>query len=186
MNQELKFDELNNIIDEVKAEYHEEENIAPNEKIAVTEDDLDAVVEFLILAYTFGVRDGCFQLKVSLSPDEDKMQQAIDKKIKGENWRERLENGSDIATIVETEGIRVYNQAVLDVGETQEGVYKTWVTKKDDKVRETHDFLEGVEVPLDEYFYTIDGDSALQPGGFVLAENNVNCRCRIELTEGTV
>ena len=61
------------------------------------------------------------------------------------------------------------------------GVTKNWYTVMDDKVRETHRYLEGASVSLDEEFWTFDGDHAAYPGGFTKAENNVNCRCTVEL-----
>ena len=62
------------------------------------------------------------------------------------------------------------------------GVSKNWITVRDDKVRETHSYLEGQSVPLEEEFFTFDGDHAAYPGGFTKAENNVNCRCIVRLT----
>ena len=63
----------------------------------------------------------------------------------------------------------------------QKTIYKQWRTMLDDRVRETHDFLEGATVPVDARFYTNDGDSARFPGDFMLVENNANCRCLIRL-----
>jgi hypothetical protein len=51
----------------------------------------------------------------------------------------------------------------------------------DDRVRETHDYLEGVRVGIDDLFYTFDGDAAYAPGGFGDPSNNVNCRCYLTL-----
>lgn len=56
-------------------------------------------------------------------------------------------------------------------------VEKVWATMEDERVRTTHEFLDGVGVPLDTLFFTIDNDSARYPGDFTKAENNVNCRC---------
>ena len=47
----------------------------------------------------------------------------------------------------------------------------------DDRVRDTHDYLEGVEVGLDDEFYTYLGNKAMFPGQFGVAEEDVNCRC---------
>lgn len=58
-------------------------------------------------------------------------------------------------------------------------VEKVWATMEDERVRETHSFLDGVGVPLDTLFFTIDGDSARYPGDFTKAENNTNCRCTL-------
>ena len=61
------------------------------------------------------------------------------------------------------------------------GVTKTWGTMLDESVRETHSYLESVSVPLEEEFFTFDGDHAPYPGLFQKAENNVNCRCFVIL-----
>ena len=65
---------------------------------------------------------------------------------------------------------------------TGKAVVKTWYTMRDPFVRETHDYLEGVAVGLNEYFVTFDKDRARFPGDFQFAQNNVNCRCWIELS----
>jgi hypothetical protein len=51
----------------------------------------------------------------------------------------------------------------------------------DEKVRDTHKYLEGMTVALDEEFYTYDGDHAPAPHGFTKVENNANCRCVVTL-----
>jgi uncharacterized protein with gpF-like domain len=66
---------------------------------------------------------------------------------------------------------------------TGKDLYKTWVTMRDDRVRETHDYLEGMKIPINEPFVTYDMDEAMYPGGFSLPENNVNCRCTLKITE---
>lgn len=58
-------------------------------------------------------------------------------------------------------------------------VEKVWATMEDERVRETHNFLDGVSVPLGTLFVAIDGDSARYPGDFTKAENNTNCRCTL-------
>jgi hypothetical protein len=55
---------------------------------------------------------------------------------------------------------------------------------QDDRVRDTHDYLEGMVVPFSSRFYTYDGDSADYPGGFTLPENNIGCRCVVEVIRG--
>lgn len=59
---------------------------------------------------------------------------------------------------------------------------KTWVTMLDEKVRDTHQYLEGMTVPLDDEFYTYDGDHAQAPGGFTAAQNNCGCRCMLDIS----
>lgn len=74
--------------------------------------------------------------------------------------------------------------------ETQKGgknepewaVFATWATMRDDRVRETHDYLEGMTQLFGRRFYSFDGDSARFPGDFSLPDNNVNCRCHLNYT----
>lgn len=92
------------------------------------------------------------------------------------------ENGliGKILRVAETEGHRVLNQAMQATAEKGGATTKTWVTMEDDRVRDTHDYLLGETVGIDDLFVTYDGDSAMFPGGFEEAENNVNCRCWLE------
>ena len=109
--------------------------------------------------------------------------------IKGETWRDRIYEQLDadsidgILRIIDTEAHRDYNTGVSDAGEESgvSGIKKQWLTMLDEKVRDTHSYLEGVVVNLEDKFYTFDGDSARFPGDFSLPENNVNCRCGIAL-----
>lgn len=126
--------------------------------------------------------------------DTDRMERVVDAVVADKTWKDRVrewygsENGTadDIVRIIETESHRVYNDSILDVGEQAEadtgGVSKTWFTVLDDRVRETHEYLEGMTVPVNRRFYTFDGDSAMYPGGFTMPQNNINCRCAIWLT----
>lgn len=59
---------------------------------------------------------------------------------------------------------------------------KTWMTMLDEKVRDTHQYLEGMTIPLDDEFYTYDGDHAQAPGGFTSAAENCNCRCQLDIS----
>ena len=98
---------------------------------------------------------------------------------------------NDLSRLAETEAHRVLNEAILDSAldyaekHPDKNVTKTWATRLDDRVRETHDYLEGVTVPVDARFYTFDGDSAMAPGGFSKPQNSINCRCvlRIDTTQ---
>lgn len=84
-----------------------------------------------------------------------------------------------IIRIADTEMHRIANQAALDTAKYAGAKYKTWATMLDDKVRDTHDYLEGMTVGIDEDFYTYDGDHAPAPGLFELPENSINCRCEL-------
>ena len=103
----------------------------------------------------------------------------------------RNESPGRLVTLAESEFHRVYNQAVENGGQEfarrgNPNVTKTWYTVRDEKVRETHDYLEGVSVRIGEDFYTFDGDHAAYPGGFLKVENNANCRCIVLLSNESV
>lgn len=90
-----------------------------------------------------------------------------------------------LAVVAETETHRAINTGGLDGAEDYQKshpnvtVMKTWVTMGDDRVRDTHDYLEGATIPISARFYSYSGDSALYPGDFMTAEENCNCRCLI-------
>lgn len=133
--------------------------------------------------------------------DTDDMNRAVFKVVAGKNWEQRIteylddENGTvdDVIRVVDTDMNRIYNDSILNVGERAEddepadgmpkvGVTKTWETMMDERVRSTHFGLQSVSVPVNGRFHTWDGDSARYPGDFTDPNNNINCRCRIRLS----
>lgn len=91
-----------------------------------------------------------------------------------------LGNANEILRVVETDGNRVYNTGGVEGAKSVGATSKTWRTMMDDRVRDTHDYLEGVTVGIDEKFFTYDGDSARYPGDFEAPQNSINCRCWLE------
>lgn len=180
-------DELNVL---TQASYEQADSEDIQAKINQIADD---VLSFLIHAYTMGMEHASLMLAHDLTVDVEEMDEAIFLMIEGKTFEDRVadhviaDDLSGLRTLVESEFHRVYNTAVQDGGEDfvangTLGVNKDWITVRDNKVRKTHEYLEGASVPLEEYFYTFDGDYALQPGGFTKAENNVNCRCITRLS----
>lgn len=166
---------------------------------------IDEILEMLIIAYMFGNESGNTMLFGSdivdtIDPDEpnrpvridvDGMEKSVFKNIAGKDWEQRVseyydsDSGTidDVIRVVDTDMNRIYNDAILDVGERADGsVMKTWETMMDERVRSTHFPLQSVKIPIDARFYAWDGDSARYPGDFTLPENNINCRCRISLS----
>ena len=158
------------------------------------EDIIDELLDLYLLAYANGATATNAELGTDIMPNIDLAQDAIDKPIAGETWRERVmgyyESGGtlyDIQRIAETDATRIYNTGALDAVAANgngDGISKRWVTMMDDRVRDTHSYLEGMEVPYDARFYTYDGDSAEAPGMFSLPENNIGCRCVVEIIRG--
>ena len=116
--------------------------------------------------------------------EDDLLFFALEKEYDGESIYTKFDDyyeqndAEKLKVLVESEFHRVYSQGGLDMAEaTGRDVYKTWQTMQDDRVRETHDYLEGMTIPVREKFKTLDMDEADAPGGFTLPENNVNCRC---------
>lgn len=153
----------------------------------------DDILSFLINGYTLGIQVAASMLTTELDVNVEQMEQAIYLVIEGKTFADRIADHvadndlSGLIALVESEYHRVYNAAVQDgatdyVNNGGFGVTKNWYTVKDDKVRETHKYLEGQSVALEEEFFTFDGDHAPYPGGFTKAENNVGCRCIVKLT----
>lgn len=153
---------------------------------------IDDILSILINAYRQGTEVASKMLNYEVNADTEDMLEAIYVLIDGKTWEDRARehidsnNMSELQTLVESEYHRIYNTAIQNTAEsyhieTGSTVTKTWITLKDNKVRETHRYLEGMTVGIDEMFVTYDRDFAQYPGGFTKAGNNVNCRCVIRL-----
>ena len=183
------FDELTVLRERLNADF----SLGTEQRKLFKDDRIDEILDMLIMAYVFGTEDADEELTVTESVVTDEMYAAVWKTIADKNWEQRVReyfddpNGTvdDIMRVVETDTNRIYNDAVLNVGtkvaESGTAVSKTWNTMLDDRVRDTHDYIESVTVPIDRRFYTYDGDSARYPGDFTLPKNNINCRCSITL-----
>lgn len=177
----MPFDELNRL-EAALPEYMNRENKSKADLDSL----LDMLEDLFLLSYANGVASANLMLGSDISADVSDVQDTVDRKIAGETWRDRVRdyfsNGgsvADIVRIMETETHRDYNEAALTTARKAGAKSKTWMTMMDDRVRETHDYLQSMTVGIDEDFYTYDGDHASAPGGFELAENNVSCRCTL-------
>lgn len=143
-------------------------------------------LEFVLcLIYAYGWHDaeeiiGTVPFPVGLD------NKTVNLEIENKTFRDRITEDStadEVLRIIETESHRDYNTGVYDAAKTSgiPGLRKQWFTAMDEKVRDTHRYLEGAVVGLDDAFYTFDGDSAMYPGGFSLPENNINCRCAVAI-----
>ena len=180
----LPFDELNRFDSEIRERFGKE-SLQKRDK-REEEDIIDELLDLFLLAYAMGNSVTNDNLSSDYNPDVDDVMKVVDAKVAGKTWRERVEDyfanggtGEDIARIADTETHRIANTAALDTAKYAGARSKTWVTMLDDRVRDTHDYLEGETVGINDDFYTYDGDHASAPGLFELAENNVNCRCEL-------
>ncbi len=195
----LFFDELNNFetnLRDLSATTAAE--LTPEERIKFYTDE---VLDMLILAWSFGKEDALSEIgeivghSVEIPDDTEKMRESIYRVIDEKDFADRIAEYApdnsieDIIRVVETDSDHNYNAgkfetAVSAFGEVaKEGatVRKRWNTAADELVRDTHSYLEGVEVGLSDKFYTYDGDSTYYPTAFSLPQNNINCRCWITL-----
>lgn len=151
------------------------------------EDIIDELLDLYLLAYFEGSQDAARELLIDVTPSVDKAEATINRPIEGKTFEDRVReyiNGQGdistvdgIARVAETDSVRIYNEAKLTVAKDNGAKEKTWHTMGDNKVRDTHEPLDGVKVPIDADFYTWDFDQAPAPGQFGKASNNVNCRC---------
>lgn len=187
----LPIDEINALEDRLKVHFGEDGRIKSREDC---EDIIDELLDLFLLFYVDGATATNTELGTANMPPVDAVDAAVNKEIAGETWRERVrgyyESGGslyDITRIAETDATRIYNQGAVDAvvaNGLQGSTVKRWQTMEDDRVRDTHSYLQGMVVPFNERFFTYDGDSADFPGGFALPENNINCRCVVEVIRG--
>lgn len=169
----------------------------------------DTIFDLLTIYYAMGYREVGLSLGEDIPMSERLQQDAVLAPTKGMTAFERIDEhitaaeqalsegvGMDAVTrlieqlrvVADTEAHRVINVASYEAAEAyqkahpQATVFKTWNTMEDDRVRDTHFYLEGSTVPLDARFYTYDGDSALFPGDFEFPQNVINCRCWLTYT----
>lgn len=187
----LPIDEINGFSKRIERHFGSDGKIKSKED---AEDIIDELLDLLLLSYANGATATNTELGTAVMPPVEAVDEAVNKVIAGETWRDRVigyyESGGtlyDIQKIAETDATRIYNEGALGAvvaNNATATTSKRWATMLDDRVRDTHSYLEGMEVPFDAEFYSYDGDHAAAPGMFELPENNINCRCVIEVIRG--
>jgi hypothetical protein len=177
----LAFDELNKGTIEFISEVETIENF--DEKLNTA---IDYILSYMIQAYVLGHEHSERMLDASAEVSTDAMYESIWLYIANENFEDRtrthLQSGDmeALKLMIGDEYHRNYTQGAEDAAKDiskRYSVFKTWLTRMDNRVRDTHFYLEGMTVDINDKFYTYDGDSAYRPGGFEKAENNCGCRC---------
>lgn len=148
------------------------------------EELLDMLEDLFLLAYADGILSSNMSLSSSYVPTLEEVEQTVNRKIAGKTWRERVldyyDNGgtiADIERIAETETHRDANAGAYAAALAGGATTKTWNTMLDDRVRDSHYWLEGVSAPIDGEFYNYKGQSTQYPGEWGIAEEDCNCRC---------
>lgn len=173
------FDEINALESRAKA-LKSPDRAAKREEV---DKYIDEVTDLFVMAYVYGTMEVAGELGEALDPDMGDMRSAIEKRYEGKDYKDRIREymaggtDYDIDRVIETDAHRIYNTAKYDGARKGGAVMKTWGTMLDDRVRDTHEYLEGVTIPLDAEFYTFKGNKALYPGQFGVAEEDCGCRC---------
>lgn len=177
----MPFDELNELRTELV-------RLQPLLMDAETRDEAtEELIELLWVlygtAYLDGTNEANEQLGGAAEPSPERFTEQAMKPIEDKTFIDRVTEYAETADIesiyrvADTDAHRLYVGGELDAAIENGAATKTWNTMEDFAVRDTHQYLEGVTVGIDEYFATYDGDEALAPGDFTLAENNCRCRC---------
>lgn len=146
-------------------------------------DYIDEVTELFEMDYMLGVQDASMQIGRSIDPDAREMAEAVNKVIEGKDYIQRIseymQSGTpyDIARVVATDAHRIYNTAMFEAAKKGGATRKTWRTMGDPRVRDPHEYLDGVSIPIDAEFVTYTGDRARFPGEFGVPDLDINCRC---------
>ena len=184
----LEFDEINKFAEAKEWLL----SLKPSELMENRDRAYDLVWDLMEYLYVLGFRDAREELGVVaeematfLPPDYmERKWDALYKTYDGMDFSDRVRayaeigDAKSIIRVMETDGHRIYESGGLS-GAVGIGRTKTWNTMQDERVRDTHEYLDGTTVGIDEAFYTFDGDSAQFPGDFSLPQNNVSCRCFI-------
>lgn len=171
----LRLDELNSLQSDI------ERYLGNKSKIT------DLMLDWLALAYADGKTDVEDQLRGETDIPVGRIQEVIYAEVGGKTAFERLEDDldsiEDLFLLFENERQRVYNTAGHDTAENLGAKYKTWHTMLDNRVRDSHEYLEGMVKPMNEPFYTYNGNSAMYPRSFGEASEDINCRCYVTYTK---
>lgn len=179
----LPIDELNQLQISMESVLNDNE-LSNAQKKKLISDDIE---DYYILFYMLGAERTENNFNRDYDVDEDKMFDAVYKKYDNQDFRQRVSayvDANDIAglkNLADTGMTRLFSTGAWDAAEAFGGGRKRWETMEDDRVRATHEFLQGARVPMEERFHTFDGDSARYPGDFSDAHNNCNCRCWIDI-----
>lgn len=175
----LDFDELHVFAEETFA--HRENETAEQRRKRIEDETMDFLLDMYLLGFlSTGLPD-------TREPDPMRIRAVLYQDIAGENIIDRIlkhieeDSAPLFGTLIESEAHRISEQAGRDAAKNCEAaghrVFKIWNTMLDDKVRDTHEFIQGYRAPIDMPIYTFDGDSAQCPGGFRNVANNAGCRC---------
>ena len=182
------FDELNLLGANFVSEYLS--GTKTNSQIAMD------VKNLFIYAYNQGIRSTFEDLdEVDMAMYDDyvtslneKANKEVYKRFDGKDFDSKIKgylqdgNADGIQKVIETNYHRLFNAGGYDSAkkyssDNSKTIKKQWNTMEDDKVRDTHDYLDKMTTGIDDEFYTFNGNHSLYPGMFGVPEEDINCRC---------
>lgn len=176
-HRQLKFDEINALVEEISVDSVEEyEELEPEERKRRKDKFWDCLLDFLIDGFAAGL------LFIGEDKDLPEFYRFLDITYKdGETvsdiYEKDITDKEKFRSMLGDESNRCWNTGFIEAGKGTDGLMKTWDTMEDGKVRMSHDYLQGMTIPFEDEFVTIGGDSAQAPGMFSEAQNNCGCRC---------
>ena len=153
------------------------------------EDIIDEMFDLFLLSIANGVNSVNEQFNSDIELGVDVIDGIINTEIEGATWRDRVwtwyetdGTEADIVRIAETEAHRDGNTAAFDVAREVGAETKTWICMMLPTSRDTHVYLDGTTVGINDEFYTYMGNHALYPGQFGVAEEDINCLCQLSFS----
>lgn len=182
-----RFDELNTLVTAIK-------QIDMTAKLEGIKPKLNAdrccdeILDILLICWAMGNHDANEQIGAEIEVESERVFEDIYHEIDGLTFEDRARehiSNSDLAalvTLIETESTHDYNSGVLTTGMASGlRLMKRWNTQMDDRVRDSHSYLQSTVVPIDAEFYTYGGAHALYPTGFGDPAEDCGCRCYLTL-----
>lgn len=179
MSAMMPFDEINALTAEAEAI----KSTDRAKKKEVVDKYIDEVTDLFVMAYVFGNDDLNSQLGTEIMPDITEMKSVIEEKFDGKDYQDRIreymEDGTvgDIQRVLETDVHRAYNAALFTAARKAGATKKTWNCMMLPTSRDSHVYLDGVTIPLEAEFYSINGGRTMYPGQWGIAEEDCNCLC---------
>ena len=179
------FDEINAL--ESRAEALKSPDTAPKKE--EVDKYIDEVTDLFVMAYVYGTMEVSAELGLGIVPDTEEARAVIEEKFDGKDYKDRLTDylasgtAADINRVIDTDTHRIYNAAKFKGALSAGATMKTWNTLLDERVRDSHQYLEGVTIPMDAEFYSFKGGKTLYPGQWGIPEEDCNCRCYLTFSK---
>lgn len=199
-----KYDELN-VIDSDKyiADYFKPMSVPPQRRKVredASKDYLEVLLFLFALISVYGdspdwiAIEKEFRVQIEFvalkySRDTDELQGYLDDKAEDfiKITKEYFDKGDPYGVSKERATWEAVNEANDVIGyeevlkAAEEGYkYKIWRTERDDRVRPTHEVMEGTKIPIDEMFVVGDGLMRYPHDFYYNPDECFNCRCALE------